>query len=53
MPIDRKAIMENDIKKSEGILFYASEPKYSFEEVILSENVEKKIKRLISLYKNR
>lgn len=53
MPIDRKTMTENNIKRTEQSSFYVSEPKYSFKEVVLSEDVEKKLGRLISLYKNK
>lgn len=62
MPISRTPIVENQEERNEGITkkgktepkvdFYISEPKYSLDDVILSETVKKEIERIISYLKH-
>ncbi len=61
MPINRTPIVENSgereekstkgIKKETKVDFYVSEPKYSLDDVILSETVKKEIERIVSYFK--
>lgn len=61
MPISRTPIVENQEERNEGITkkgktepkvdFYISEPKYSLDDVILSETVKKEIERIVSYLK--
>ena len=61
MPINRTPIVENPgeseekstkgIKKETKVDFYISEPKYSLDDVILSETVKKEIERIVSYLK--
>lgn len=61
MPINRTPIVENPgeseekstkgIKKETKVDFYISEPKYSLDDVILSETVKKEIERMVSYLK--
>lgn len=60
MPIDRKPIVdipeENEetthkTKSKQNISFFISEPRYSLDDVILSEEVKKEIERIVSYLK--
>lgn len=61
MPINRTPIVENPeeseekstkgMKKGTKVDFYISEPKYSLDDVILSETVKKEIERIVSYIK--
>lgn len=61
MPINRTPIVEQSEKREERTSvskkkdikndFYISEPKYSFEDVILSDSIKKEINRIVSYLK--